>query len=58
MNRQLIDGVRVVMDDTSLLIWPDRKQAYFHLSVESEDKNKALELIREYREKIKEWQSP
>ncbi|MBD3169817.1 MAG: NTP transferase domain-containing protein [candidate division Zixibacteria bacterium] len=56
-ERQLIDGIRLVEDDTSLLVWPDRKQAYFHLTAESLDESRAREKINEFREKIKEWQN-
>ncbi len=57
MNRQLIDGVRIIYDDAWLLIRPDRKQAYFHLTAESYNKAKAERLIKEFKEKIRGWQS-
>jgi mannose-1-phosphate guanylyltransferase/phosphomannomutase len=56
-NRQLIDGVRVIGDDFALLVWPDRKQAYFHLISESPDKKKAGDLVKEFEERILEWQN-
>ncbi len=56
-DRQLIDGVRILEEDTAILVWPDRKAAYFHLIAESDDRDKAMSLINEYRRKIEEWQS-
>ncbi|MCP4633107.1 MAG: NTP transferase domain-containing protein [candidate division Zixibacteria bacterium] len=56
-NRQLIDGIRVLDNDSSLLVWPDRKQAYFHLTAESRNRKKADQIVKEYQSKIKEWQN-
>jgi mannose-1-phosphate guanylyltransferase/phosphomannomutase len=56
LNRQLIDGVRVIEDDAWVLVTPDRKKATFHIHAEAKDQAKAESLLREYAQKVEEWQ--
>jgi mannose-1-phosphate guanylyltransferase/phosphomannomutase len=55
-NRELIDGVRVLLDDSWVLVVPDRRKANFHIYIESKDKSMAEKLFKEYSQKIEEWQ--
>ena len=57
LNRQLVDGVRIVNDDSWVLITPDRKKALFHIYAEAKDRAKAEALLNEYSRKVEEWQS-
>jgi len=57
LDRQLVDGVRVIQDDSWVLVTPDRKKATFHIYAESTDQAKAETLLREYSHKVKEWQA-
>lgn len=47
-ERQLIDGVRILNPDSSVLMTPDRTQASFTLLVESMSKDETEALIDEY----------
>lgn len=55
-ERQLIDGVRVIMDNAWILIAPDRKSASFYIYAEAETKSQAEKLLRESVRKVKRWQ--
>jgi mannose-1-phosphate guanylyltransferase/phosphomannomutase len=55
-KRELIDGVRVLLDDAWVLVVPDRRKANFHIYIESKDKTVAEKLFKEYSQKIEEWQ--
>ena len=57
LNRQLVDGVRVIQDDSWVLVTPDRRKATFHIYAESTDQAKAQALLEEYSLKVKEWQN-
>jgi mannose-1-phosphate guanylyltransferase/phosphomannomutase len=57
LNRQLVDGVRVINEDSWVLVTPDRKKAAFHVYAESTDRAKAQALLEEYSRKVKDWQS-
>ncbi|MCK4385424.1 MAG: hypothetical protein KAW52_04090, partial [candidate division Zixibacteria bacterium] len=57
LNRQLIDGVRVIQNDSWVLVTPDRKKATFHIYTEAKDQTKAEALLKEYSQKVEEWQS-
>jgi mannose-1-phosphate guanylyltransferase/phosphomannomutase len=56
LNRQLIDGVRVIEDDSWVLVTPDRRKATFHIHAEAKDPAKAEALLKEYARKVGEWQ--
>ncbi len=55
-ERQLIDGVRVIMDNAWVLIAPDRRTASFYIYAEAKTKSQAEKLLRESVRKVKKWQ--
>lgn len=55
-NRITVDGVRFARDGAHILIKPDRSRAAFWIQVESKSAEKAKNLIKDYSEKIKQWQ--
>jgi len=55
-ERQLIDGVRVIMDNAWILIAPDRRSASFYIYAEAKTKSQAEKLLRESVRKVKRWQ--
>ncbi len=57
LDRQLVDGVRVINEDSWVLVTPDRKKAAFHVYAESTDRAKAEALLKEYSRKVEEWQA-
>jgi len=54
--RELIDGVRVLEDESWVLVMPDRRKASFHVFAEATRKESAERLLEEYVRKINEWQ--
>jgi len=54
---ELIDGVKVFMAGSWVLMLPDPDEATFHVWVEAPSKNQARTLLKEYSQKIKEWQT-
>lgn len=55
-KRELVDGVKVTRNGSSVMILPDADMALFHVSAEAESEKKAQELVATYVEKIKKWQ--
>lgn len=55
-KRELIDGVRVLDQDSWVLLAPDRQKASFFILAESERKSIAQKQLQEYAEKVSEWQ--
>lgn len=55
-DRQLIDGVRIVKDESSVLMTPDRAQASFTLHVESLSKEETAALIDKYKTVLQQSQ--
>jgi mannose-1-phosphate guanylyltransferase/phosphomannomutase len=55
-KRELIDGVRVVEDDSWVLVIPDRRQAFFEVIAESWEKRQAEELVESFSRRLLEWQ--
>jgi len=55
-NRELIDGVRVLNDDSWVLVAPDRQKASFYVLAESEKKSTAQKQLQEYADRVAEWQ--
>jgi mannose-1-phosphate guanylyltransferase/phosphomannomutase len=55
-QRELIDGVKISKNGTSVMILPDADHAFFHVTAEAEDEKKAKDLAAAYVEKIKKWQ--
>lgn len=56
-HAEFIEGVKIHMKDSWVLMLPDPDEAYFHLWVESDDDRKARDLLRDYNEKITKWTS-
>lgn len=55
-RRELVDGVRVLFEDSWALIIPSVYEAIFRVFAEAPTKRQAQVLIKEYAEKIQEWQ--
>jgi phosphomannomutase len=55
-NRLLIDGVRIINEDSWILLRPDRKKAIFHVMAESNSPEKSKELVKDFSNMIKNWQ--
>jgi mannose-1-phosphate guanylyltransferase/phosphomannomutase len=53
---ELIDGVKIFFESSWVLLLPDPDEAYFHIWAESEDEKTSKDLLKEYAEKVKEWQ--
>jgi mannose-1-phosphate guanylyltransferase/phosphomannomutase len=56
-HAELVDGVKVFMDGSWVLLLPDPDEATFHIWVEAPTKNQARTLMKEYSEKLQEWQT-
>jgi len=55
MPRQLIDGVRIDLDDGWIWIAPDRRTAHFNLLAESDQPWRSESVISEWSERIQGW---
>ncbi|MDR1522982.1 MAG: mannose-1-phosphate guanyltransferase [Endomicrobium sp.] len=55
-KHELIDGVKVYVNNGWVLFVPDSDEALFHIWAEAKDKTTTLGLLEVYSEKIKEWQ--
>jgi mannose-1-phosphate guanylyltransferase/phosphomannomutase len=55
-KRELIDGIKLTQNGSSIMILPDADMALFHVSAEAENEKKAQELVTTYVDKIKKWQ--
>ncbi|HUO58473.1 MAG TPA: mannose-1-phosphate guanyltransferase [bacterium] len=55
-KRDLIDGIKISQNGSSIMILPDADMALFHVSAEAESEKKAKELVTSYVDKIKKWQ--
>ena len=53
---ELIDGIKVFINKGWVITYPSQDQSYFHIVAEATTMEKAKDLVREYREKILEWQ--
>jgi mannose-1-phosphate guanylyltransferase/phosphomannomutase len=56
LKRELVDGVKLSLNGSSVMILPDADMAIFHVSAEAESEKKAQELVTSYVDKIKKWQ--
>lgn len=54
-RRQLVDGVRLELDDGWIWMAPHRRTAHFELMAESDQPWRAGALVEEWRERIGEW---
>jgi len=55
-RRELVDGVRVLFEDSWVLVIPSVYQAIFRVFAEAPTKKQVRALIKEYAGKIREWQ--
>ena len=53
---ELIDGVKIFLDNGWVLLLPDPDEAYFHIWAEARDKTTAKGFIDIYTDKLTEWQ--
>ena len=53
---ELIDGVKIFLNNGWVLLLPDPDEAYFHIWAEAKDKPTAQGFISIYTDKIREWQ--
>ena len=53
---ELIDGVKIFLDNGWVLLLPDPDEAYFHIWAEARDKTTAKGFIDIYTDKLMEWQ--
>ncbi|MFA7074067.1 MAG: mannose-1-phosphate guanyltransferase [Endomicrobiaceae bacterium] len=53
---ELIDGVKVFLNNGWVLLLPDPDEAYFHIWAEAKDKTTAKGFIDMYTDKIRQWQ--
>ncbi len=56
-SSELVDGVKVFIKGSWVLLLPDPDEATFHIWVEASNKTEARTLIKEYSEKLREWQT-
>ncbi len=56
-SSELVDGVKVFVNGSWVLMLPDPDEATFHVWVEASDKNEARSLMKVYTQKILTWQS-
>ncbi len=54
---ELVDGVKIFMNGSWVLLLPDPDEATFHVWAESGDPAKATALLKEYAQKIMQWQN-
>lgn len=57
LSHELIDGVKIFVDASWILLLPDPDEATFHIWVEAATQNQARHLMKEYSQKIKAWQT-
>jgi len=55
-KRELVDGVRVLFEDSWVLVIPSAYRALFRVHAEAPTQKEARALIREYVKLIKRWQ--
>ncbi len=55
-RRELVDGVRILLDGAWILIIPDQEAPQFHLTAEANARDKVDRLLGEFEAKILEWQ--
>jgi len=55
-RRELVDGVRVLFEDSWVLVIPSVYEATFRVLAEARTKKQVRTMIKEYTEKIQQWQ--
>jgi len=53
---ELLDGVKIHLNEGWVLVLPDGNEAYCHLWVEGKTEARAKELLEQYSQKLMEWQ--
>jgi mannose-1-phosphate guanylyltransferase/phosphomannomutase len=56
LQRELIDGVKITQNGSTVMILPDADLAFFHVTAEAETEKTAKDLVATYVERIKKWQ--
>ncbi|MCK5742777.1 MAG: hypothetical protein KAH48_11200, partial [Chlorobi bacterium] len=54
-ERQLIEGVKMFMDNNSVLLLPDKEKESFQVIAESDNSDKALEINTNFSKLIEKW---
>jgi mannose-1-phosphate guanylyltransferase/phosphomannomutase len=54
---ELVDGIKIFVNGSWVLMLPDPDEATFHVWTESNDKSQARALLKEYSQKIQQWQN-
>ena len=57
LPNELVDGIKVFVNGSWVLMLPDPDEATFHVWAEGSDKTQARALLKEYSQKINEWQN-
>jgi mannose-1-phosphate guanylyltransferase/phosphomannomutase len=57
LPNELVDGIKVFVNGSWVLMLPDPDEATFHVWTESGDKTEARALLKEYSLKIQQWQN-
>ena len=57
LPNELVDGVKIFVNGSWVLLLPDPDEATFHVWTESGDKTEARALLKEYSQKIQLWQN-
>ncbi len=55
MDRELIDGIKIIQDDSWVIVLPDRTRPLFHVNAESQQPAISEALVTEYTKKISNW---
>jgi mannose-1-phosphate guanylyltransferase / phosphomannomutase len=55
MERQLIEGVKIIIDDDSVLLLPDKERSAFHVIAESSKNENAVNLAKKYSALVSQW---
>ncbi len=55
LPRQLLDGVKIFLENDWVLLIPDKERPLFHVVVETDDRERAIRLGHEYERLVREW---
>lgn len=56
-KRLLIDGVRLILDEGTVLFIPDKEKAYFHIQTDAPTAELSEKLLHKYVEYLNSWKS-
>ncbi len=57
LPNELVDGIKIYVNGNWVLMLPDPDEATFHVWAEGSDKTQARALLKEYSQKIQQWQN-